>query len=247
MKNNQSFLVSLWKASRKRFASDEDYFRFQQLQAVHVIRDVARLLSPPQDSFVIDFGCGRGGYSECLAEHFAEVLAVDFRLSPHHYKRKATYLSQDLTTFEPDRQADLIFCASVIEHMANQEATIRRLHRILKPGGALYLSYPPFWSIGGGHQLKPFHYLPEQAAIALGKRLGRIRSSATGYENLFGTWGLYRTSIRSIRLLLETAGFECLVCKPRYFRERGLFNTTTWPLIADLCTWHVEFYCRKPG
>jgi cyclopropane fatty-acyl-phospholipid synthase-like methyltransferase len=94
MKNNQSFLVSLWKASRKRFASDEDYFRFQQLQAVHVIRDVARLLSPPQDSFVIDFGCGRGGYSECLAEHFAEVLAVDFRLSPHHNKRKATYLSQ---------------------------------------------------------------------------------------------------------------------------------------------------------
>lgn len=81
-------------------------------------------------------------------------------------------------------------------------------------------------------------------AVWLGKKLGRIDSSVTNYQNLFGTWGLYKTSIKKVKLLLEYNGFRIIRCKPRYFH---LLDSTKIPILKEILTWHAEFYCKKDG
>lgn len=92
--------------------------------------------------------------------------------------------------------------------------------------------------------MKPFHYLPEKIAIRIGRRLGRINANVNGYENLFGSWGLSKTSIKNTKEILEKNHFKLITIKTRFARENSIFNTAKWPL-ADLFTWHVEFYAQK--
>jgi SAM-dependent methyltransferase len=47
---------------------------------------------------------------------------------------------------------DLILLRDVIEHIAEPAAALTHLYEMLRPGGALYVSFPPYNSPFGGHQ-----------------------------------------------------------------------------------------------
>lgn len=236
------FFKELSILSKKRLASEEDYLRFQEFQARAVYRDIDKILKVKPESFVIDFGCGKGGYTKFLATKYAHVRGVDFYVKQLS-SDKHLFESYDLLKYRNYQKADFIFCASVIEHITEQSKLIKSIKENLKPGGALYLSFPPFFSIGGGHQLKPFHYFPEKLAIWLGKRNKRIKAGVTGYKNLFGSFGLNKTFIRSIRALLVKNDFQIIKCKTRFFP----FNSANIPVFGEFLTWHVEFYCKNGG
>ena len=237
-----SFAVDLYKLYKKRLQSPEDYLAFQQFQAERVLNDFVEILDLSKDEFLVDFGCGKGGYTEVFGDHFPRVWGIDYHVEAAKESNKVEYYNRDLINLELEEKADVIFCASVIEHVEDPEALVQSIFRNLKPGGKLYISFPPFHSLGGGHQLKPIHYLPESMAIAVGKKMSMIPDTVTSYENLFGSWGLYKRSIGQVDRILKDAGFEMLKVKPRYMK----FNTTKIPIIKDFLTWHVEFYCQKP-
>jgi ubiquinone/menaquinone biosynthesis C-methylase UbiE len=52
-------------------------------------------------------------------------------------------VQMDLTAIEgPDHQFDVIFCSHVLEHIPDDQTAMQEMHRVLKPGGTLYIQVP---------------------------------------------------------------------------------------------------------
>jgi SAM-dependent methyltransferase len=49
---------------------------------------------------------------------------------------------------------DAIYCDAILEHVKDYEAAIRHMHRILKPGGELFVYVPFFWTF---HDYMDYH------------------------------------------------------------------------------------------
>lgn len=114
--------------------------------------------------------------------------------------------------------------------------------RVLRPGGVLYLSFPPFYSLCmiGGHQFKPFHLMGESIAIRL---TNAVRGTAyRSYADCYGDYGLFPLKIGTVRGLIQTAGFNV----EHVLTRASCVNTARLPgLVADLLTWHVCYLARR--
>jgi 2-polyprenyl-3-methyl-5-hydroxy-6-metoxy-1,4-benzoquinol methylase len=200
--------------------------RFQEFQAKNIYEDIERYLKVPSNSIVLDYGCGLGGYTEYFKTKYKKVIGIDFMVN----RPQGDYISANLIDYVAKEPVDFIFCASTIEHIKEQKKLLLAIASNLKKGGALYLSFPPFYGIIGGHKTKPFHYFPEKMAIWIAKKLGKVKPEVTGYDNMYGTFGLHKTRIKDIERLLNQTGFKIIKKKDRYF---------------PLPIFHVEFYCTK--
>src|SRR4029453_16107982 len=63
---------------------------------------------------------------------------------------------------------DLVFSHSVIEHVTSAEEYLRECHRVLRPGGVLYLSTAPTLSLAGAHL--PRLLVPVPLPLLVGRR-----------------------------------------------------------------------------
>lgn len=98
---------------------------------------------------VLDIACGMGYSAPLYLEAGAtDYLGVD--LNPEVLQAaRANFGSErshfevgDITKFECGRQFDVISCFETIEHVPAYEAALVNLHRLLKPGGMLFVSSP---------------------------------------------------------------------------------------------------------
>lgn len=111
-------------------------------------------LAPAGLGTAIEVGPGCGVYLPALASLAGRVLAVDV---------EAAYLDalEPLVVAHPNVQpvldditastlpsgcADLVLCSEVIEHIADSQAALREIHRLLRPGGVLVLTTPQRYS-----------------------------------------------------------------------------------------------------
>jgi Methylase involved in ubiquinone/menaquinone biosynthesis len=118
-----------------------------------------------------------------------------------------------------DESVDVVFCASLIEHVARPQAVLCEIKRVLRPTGAAYVSFPPYYSPLGGHEFAPFHYLGERWAMRLVKRqrivaswvneLYEAKPQPESFADLYRGWGLYKVTIRKMRRLIVEAGLIC--------------------------------------
>jgi len=58
--------------------------------------------------------------------------------------RHAATVQSDLLEFESTEPFDLVTSHHVLEHCMDWRSVIRKTHRLLRPGGYAYLSYPAF-------------------------------------------------------------------------------------------------------
>lgn len=99
---------------------------------------------------VLDIGCGGGLLSEALAKEGAEVTAID--LAPELVKVARLHglesgvtvdyrvqAAEDLAAEQPG-SFDVVTCMEMLEHVPDPGAIIAACHRLLKPGGQLFLS-----------------------------------------------------------------------------------------------------------
>ncbi|WP_447594766.1 bifunctional 2-polyprenyl-6-hydroxyphenol methylase/3-demethylubiquinol 3-O-methyltransferase UbiG [Stenotrophomonas rhizophila] len=105
---------------------------------------------PLRGARVLDIGCGGGLLSEALAKEGADVTAID--LAPELVKVARlrslesgvtvdyrVQAAEDLAAEQPG-SFDVVTCMEMLEHVPDPGAIIAACHRLLKPGGQLFLS-----------------------------------------------------------------------------------------------------------
>jgi SAM-dependent methyltransferase len=111
--------------------------------------------SPPGRA--LDAACGTGRHTARLVELGHDVLGVD--LTPEMLQRarvnvpSARFVTADLVSIPaPDQEFDLVVCGLALAHMADLDAAVGELARVLRPSGQMIVSVlHPFQAHLGWH------------------------------------------------------------------------------------------------
>jgi ubiquinone/menaquinone biosynthesis C-methylase UbiE len=106
----------------------------------------------PSRGVVLDLGCGIGRVARYVAPHCRELWAIDSsekmlgfaqrRLAALENVRYARCAGTSIPL--PDATLDLAYSVLTLQHMEREHAfmLLRELHRVIRPGGAVYLTFP---------------------------------------------------------------------------------------------------------
>jgi SAM-dependent methyltransferase len=123
----------------------EDFTRRSKIEDVgrwHVTRFVeAAAESIPKGARLLDAGAGECAYKRFFG-HCAYV-GIDLGVGDRSWtwSNIDTFARLDALPLA-DGSIDAVLCTQVIEHVEQPRAVVRELFRVLKPGGALYLTAP---------------------------------------------------------------------------------------------------------
>ncbi len=239
-------MFRLAKLGLQRFRSEDDYREMQRYIAEATVMELERRGVRLAGSRVLELGAGRGGYSTVLSAKAGEFLATDINVDEFFERNAIPFQKMDAQKSFPlaGGSFDLIYCSSLIEHLAEPEKLISECYRVLRSEGVLYLSFPPFYSMAmvGGHTFKPFHFLGERVAVSIYNRLHG--TDIVDYASSYGSFGLYPLTIREVRQIMLAGGFVI----ENIYARMSRFNTARLPgILADLMTLHVCYLARKPN
>ena len=137
---------------------EQNYEQFAKRYADHVVTkphnayydrpNTLSLLPDVKGLRVLDAGCGPGLYAEWLADHGADIVAVDVtpdfvEMSRERLGGRATVLRADLTErldFAEDASFDVVLAPLVLDYIEDWRAVFAEFYRILKPGGSFVFS-----------------------------------------------------------------------------------------------------------
>lgn len=172
-----SFSVSVLKTLNKLFPQVEHPFNLQadgkqtyakwQFQWGKKTVDCFAPKFTPEDIFsgktVLDMGCGASGKSLYYISIGAEkVVGVDV---VEHYQAEAESFAQELGYSDrftfllgdalnldlADNTFDVVIMNDFVEHIYDPERALQEALRVLKPGGRIYVNFPPYFHPTGAH------------------------------------------------------------------------------------------------
>src|SRR5512136_1813758 len=114
--------IGLWRVSQRRRQSEEDYREFQAFQARQLLGYLSKNGLAIDGKRLLDLGSGIAGYSREFARHGARVIGVDL-IQPNQAPIEHMSLVQASAVAVPlpSESVDVIFCASLIEHVARPQ------------------------------------------------------------------------------------------------------------------------------
>ena len=217
----------LAKLGLTRLRSVQDYQALQKYIAEASVEEIEACGIRFTDARVLELGAGFGGYSLVLNQRSKYFIASDFHDGKVFAELGLPYRQVDVTRQFPfvDHSWDLIYCSSVIEHIADPTVMLTESWRVLRPGGWLFLSFPPFYSLFmiGGHHFKPFHFFGERLAVQLTNLF--YRKNYDSYATSYGTWGLYPLAIDQVAYMVRESGFNIV----ETYTRMSSVNTTKLP------------------
>ncbi len=94
---------------------------------------------------MLDFGCGTKAYKALFS--VAEHIGIDLQVNEGHQNpNTAVDVFYDGKTIPfPAETFDCVYSSEVFEHVFNLEEILDELHRVLKPGGYMLLTFPFVW------------------------------------------------------------------------------------------------------
>lgn len=173
----------------------EGWLISQLKREAHIEERISNLVARYCDSGdrlrVLDYGCGTGASSVCLARHGLQVTGVDvtpdllevgrLRAQDHDLTERTEFVDVEDTARLPfgDSTFDAVFACGVFEHISPPERDkyAGECWRVLRPGGVFVITDTPsrFWMLEGHTTGLPLvHWLPMTFAIPLIARFGRI-------------------------------------------------------------------------
>jgi len=140
---------------------DQDHWWFLARRRIleTVIRRVVR---PPHKARILEVGCGTG-HNLAMLKTFGKVEASELdrcaralanKRLPRNVKEARL---PDLSMFERNAY-DLVALLDVLEHVPDDLASLRAIHRRLKPGGALLLTVPANPWMWSAHDSAHHHF-----------------------------------------------------------------------------------------
>ncbi len=143
---------------------------------------VARRWELNQLRNVLDVGCGAGHWLRTLAPHLnpsAKFHGIDrersfIEMAAQHTKATFTLGRAEALPFE-EGTFDLVTCQTLLIHVADVEAVIQEMSRVLKPGGRLLVAEPDNFATAASMlntsvQVDPLPLLAFQQVCHAGKR-----------------------------------------------------------------------------
>jgi SAM-dependent methyltransferase len=116
--------------------------------------------TPPPNAKVLDVGCGQGVALKVFAAKGADAIGVTLNQTDVDVCRSLGYdvrqMDQSFLDF-PDGSFDIVWCRHCLEHSIYPYFTLSGFHRVLKPGGWLYVEVPAP-DTSSMHQTNQNHY-----------------------------------------------------------------------------------------
>ena len=193
-----------------------------------------KLLEELRGKVVVDFGCGEGDDAIAVAKHGAlRVIGIDNRENVLERARAKARQDgvEEVCRFcmHTEEQADAIVSIDSFEHFSDPAEILVKMRRLLKLGGAVYVSFGPTWYHPlGGHLFSVFpwaHLIFSERAL-LRWRSDLRRDGATRFGEVEG--GLNQMTISRFETLIRQSPFhiESLEIVP-IRRLRPLHNRLT--------------------
>ena len=124
-----------------------------------ILEGVVESLALPAGAEILDAGCGSGRNLEWLAR-FGAVTGLELSDDSLEYARRRAIGSVVAGSVEKislaDESFDLVTSFDVIEHVDDRR-TLPELHRVLRPGGRLFVSVPAYPFLWSEHDARNHH------------------------------------------------------------------------------------------
>jgi SAM-dependent methyltransferase len=148
----------------------------------------------------LDVGCFTGLITEHLGRHFQTTVGLDpdtaaiAHAQGENSRKRVTYLVGDAAHLPFLTESfDVLVCAQVYEHVADQDALFSELWRVLRPDGVCFFSGPNRLAVMEEHYHLPFlSWLPRQLADWYMRAAGR----GSGYHETPLTYWQLRRRLR---------------------------------------------------
>ncbi len=102
----------------------------------------------PENAIVLDVGCGRNAaFLRAIEPRIQKGYGVDFKVAEFQtdkLKAVQVHLGEELPF--ADASFDTVTMLAVLEHIEYEQAILKEIHRVLKPGGRLVLTVPSVWA-----------------------------------------------------------------------------------------------------
>lgn len=141
-------------------------------------RAIAARIGAERSGRVLDWGCGWGQVSALLRDRGVDVEAFDHRpgepvheIELEHFPGlRATVSGDPVALPYPSQHFAAVLSCGVLEHVQDPDASLDELHRILQPGGRLYV-----------------YKLPNRLSYleAIAKRMGLYYHGALPHDRLY--------------------------------------------------------------
>jgi SAM-dependent methyltransferase len=148
-------------------------------------------LQLPHAARILELGSGTGGNFQML-QQFGRLTAVEMNaLARALSLRNAWGMVEVKAGFLPDGlpelgKFDLICLFDVLEHVDQDEATLRRVRSLLAPGGRAVITVPAFAKLWGPHDNQMHHKRRyERAELAAKLRRAGLTEIELSYSNMF--------------------------------------------------------------
>jgi SAM-dependent methyltransferase len=123
----------------------------RRVRSAHVLKALAGAV--PQGADVLDAGCGEGACTFALAEALRPIRVTGIDIDPISVAacravaaglpdHDVRFEQADVTRLAYHDRFDAAVCSEVLEHVWEDQAALRSLHRALKPGGRLVVHVP---------------------------------------------------------------------------------------------------------
>lgn len=185
--------------------------QFQNLRARQVAAEAARFGS---EARVLDIGCGNGGFLMNLAGQGVRHLEGTELSAPSAQRvprgANLTVHVGDLLDLDlPESTYSVITIWHVLEHLRDPQAALAKCHRLLAPGGMLFIAVPNQDSSqarrSGRHW---FHLDPPRHLFGFGPRSLALLLRRTGFNLMeMGTFSLEQDPYGWIQSELNMLGF----------------------------------------
>ena len=155
------------------------------------------LANIPDDSRVLDVGCGIGDVVRMLSRRGMRVTGVDIAEHSLRIARSASQqgdyvvASADRLPFE-DGTFDALVSIEVLEHLPDDHAAATEMARVLKPNGLLVVSVPNHYYFQSYRRLMGhFRHYDRQSLLAIADQAGLILDRSLAQHRTLNAVHLY--------------------------------------------------------
>lgn len=181
----------------------EDFLAESPLDRPHIHAHVRRAAhSLPAGSVVLDAGSGTAPYREVFAD--MAYRTSDWAGSVHDEALNADIVAPLHQLPVPDGTFDAVICTQVLEHVPDPLAALTEVRRVLRPGGAVWITVPHVWEL---HE-EPHDYFRYTiyGLLSLLERAGFEAVEVESYGGLFSVLGQLMRNAGSITGVTADSG-----------------------------------------